>query len=210
MRKIFLVLVMAAASIGIQAQNDYSNFSLSISNYNRNYSNSQVSSLYYNHYGIPQQKLNELYMGFNMNWGDVVLAIELSRFLNVPINTIYENYHMYGGRKGWGNLAKRHGIKPGSAKFRNFKQRMNNENVYWRDTYNDYKVHKNPKIGGKKRYVYPDNLMRDPLPVYKNRGRDYNDRNNKNKNYNEQRKDQKRDNQRRDNNSRNQGRDDRR
>lgn len=174
MKKVFLVLLMATASLCMQAQNDFSNFSISISNYNRNYSRSQVSSLYYNHYGISQQKLNEFYAAFNMNWGDVVLAIEMSRFLNVPMNTIYDNYRVYGGRSGWNNLAKRHGIKPGSLRYRRFRERMNNENVYWRNTCNDYRVHKNPKVGGNRKNVYPANLMKAPLRGNKNQGRDNN------------------------------------
>jgi hypothetical protein len=174
MKKVFLVLLMATASLCMQAQSDFSNFSISISNYNRNYSRSQVSSLYYNHYGISQQKLNEFYVAFNMNWGDVVLAIEMSRFLNVPMSTIYDNYQVYGGRSGWNNLAKRHGIKPGSLRYRRFRERMNNENVYWKNTCNDYRIHKNPRVGGNRKNVYPANLMRTPLRGNKNQGRDNN------------------------------------
>jgi hypothetical protein len=109
-----------------------------------------------------------------MNWGDVVLAIEMSRFLNVPMTTIYDNYRVYGGRSGWNNLAKRHGIKPGSLRYRRFRERMNNENVYWKNTCNDYRVHKNPRVGGNRKNVYPANLMRTPLRGNKNQGRDNN------------------------------------
>ncbi len=167
MKKILLVLTMAVASLGMHAQDDYGNFVRNESNYTNKYKNDQIIGLYQQHYGISQKNLNELYIGFNKNWGDVILGIELSHFLGVPINTIYTSYHQNGGSKGWGVLAQKQGIKPGSAKFHSFKQIMENKNVYWKDTYKDYAVHKNPKIAGRQHAIYPKKLMATPLSVNK-------------------------------------------
>ena len=150
---------MIAASFGMQAQDDFGNFVRSMTNVSINYSNPQVVSLYQQHYDIPQQNLNELYLSFNKSWGDVVLGIELSRFLNVPISTIHDSYQKNGGSKGWGVLAKKHGIKPGSAEFHRFKNIMKYENTYWNHAYKSYGVYKNPKVANKRGSVYPRELM---------------------------------------------------
>jgi len=186
MKRLLLVLAMACASLGIQAQ-VYDDFRVFVGNIllnNKNYTNNEVSSLYNHHYNISEQKLNSLYIGFNKNWGDVALGIEMSRFLNLPINTIYSDYKEYGGTLGWGALAKKHGIKPGSDEFHRLKQRMNNKSTYWRNTCNEYKTKKNPNVAGKKRDIYPNELMKSSLPYnkqkeQKNKYKNYDNKSNK-------------------------------
>jgi len=162
MKKLLFILLLALGCAHLQAQDEYGNFSRNIINYNRDYTYNQVANMYNQHYNIPVQKINELYISFNKSWGDLQLGLELSRYLNIPINTIHSSYIEYGGGKGWGALAKRHGIKPGSAEFHRFKQMMNSEDLYWKNTCKKYKGHKNPKFSDQERRNYPERLMKNP------------------------------------------------
>jgi len=174
MKKLFLTLTVFVASFSMHAQS-YNDFMVFVGNVllnNKNYTNDEVCSLYNQHYGISQQKLNELYNGFNRNWGDVVMGLELSQFLNKPINTIFNDYRDGGATKGWGNLAKEYGIKPGSDEFHRFKQRMKEETIYWKNTHKEYKAKKDLNVAGKNRKSYPNELVEEPLFYHKQKARD--------------------------------------
>lgn len=169
MKKLFLALTVFVASFNMYAQS-YNDFMVFVGNVllnNKNYTNDEVCSLYNQHYGISQQKLYELYNGFNRNWGDVVMGLELSQFLNKPINTIFNDYRDGGATKGWGNLAKEYGIKPGSDEFHRFKQRMKEETTYWKNTHKEYKNKKDPNIAGKHKKNFPNDLVKEPLSFHK-------------------------------------------
>lgn len=186
MKKLFLALTVFVASFNMYAQS-YNDFMVFVGNVllnNKNYSNDEICSLYNQHYGISQQKLYELYNGFSRNWGDVVMGLELSQFLNKPINTIFNDYRDGGATKGWGNLAKQYGIKPGSDEFHRFKQRMKEETIYWKNTHKEYKSNKNLNVAGKNRRSYPNELIEGPLFYHKQKVRD-NKKYKNNKNYKE-------------------------
>jgi hypothetical protein len=60
---------------------------------------------------------------------------------------------------GWGAMAKRYGIKPGSAEFHRMKEVMSNKNRYWKDVYNDYGQNRNPAVARRNRVVFNDQLI---------------------------------------------------
>ncbi len=55
--------------------------------------------------------------------GDVYMAAEVSNIIHKPIETVSETYTKNKG-KGWGEIAKELGIKPGSKEFHEMKARF--------------------------------------------------------------------------------------
>lgn len=140
------------------AQADYSLFARDIRSYSDNYSDDQVMGLYENHYGVPRNTLIQLFGGFGYDWGNVVLGLEISNFLGLPIGDMLIDYRDNNGN-GWGAMAKRYGIKPGSAEFHRMKEVMSNKNRYWKDVYNDYGQNRNPAVARRNRVVFNDQLI---------------------------------------------------
>jgi hypothetical protein len=67
-------------------------------------------------YNISQNKLEYLFVEIEMNPADVYMTLELAKIANISIDTIVNVYKENRG-KGWGVIAKKLGIKPGSNKF---------------------------------------------------------------------------------------------
>ena len=55
--------------------------------------------------------------------GDVYMAAEISNIIHKPIETVSETYTKNKG-KGWGEIAKELGIKPGSKEFHEMKAKF--------------------------------------------------------------------------------------
>ena len=55
--------------------------------------------------------------------GDIYMAAEVSNIIHKPIETVSETYTKNKG-KGWGEIAKELGIKPGSAEFHEMKAKF--------------------------------------------------------------------------------------
>lgn len=66
--------------------------------------------------------LDNLFPKFNRNRGDWVIALELRRITNKSILAIAD---AFDPKKGWGNIARNMGIKPGSTEFKQTKGFMN-------------------------------------------------------------------------------------
>lgn len=156
MKKIALTLTMALTSLLMFADDDYFRFVRSVDQYSHGYANNQVVVLYQNHYGIPQSTLIQLYNDYGNSWGNVVLGLELSHFLGLPISDVF-GYYREGN--GWGVTAQRYGIKPGSAEFHRMKSIMSNKNNYWRGVYRDYKRDRDPRISRRNRIVFNDGMI---------------------------------------------------
>ena len=167
MRKFTIALYIILISTVAFAQQDYTQFAKDIRNYSTNYTDNQVIELYQHHYGVPQNTLRQLFDGFGYDWGNVTLGLELSNHLGVPIADLLGIYKQYPSGNGWGVMAKRYGIKPGSREFHQMKAVMGNKNRYWRGVYDDYQINRNPSIAQRNRVVFDKNLILIGIPSSK-------------------------------------------
>lgn len=160
MKKFFLTLTLIGASITMFAQ-DFNVYVGNMNGYTRQYKNNEVVDLYYNYYGVPQVTLNSYYNDFDNNWGNVALGLELSRILGIPMPDIFGIYRE--GRsngQGWGVMAKRYGIKPGSAAFHRMKDVLGKSQRTWGGVFGDYGKNKNPKIARKDIYIFDNGMVK--------------------------------------------------
>ncbi|WP_242108957.1 hypothetical protein [Luteimonas aquatica] len=68
------------------------------------------------HYGAPRSLVEDLLGRRGWAPGDVYYACAIARALGLPCLDIVNEYERDPGQ-GWGAIAKRHGIKPGSSAF---------------------------------------------------------------------------------------------
>ncbi|WP_308765426.1 hypothetical protein [uncultured Bacteroides sp.] len=161
MKKILLVILVAFTSFtGVRAQNFLGDFAKTMVGLTVNYKGAEISALLNQHYGVPMNTLNSLYVSYNNNWGDVAATLELSNYLNRPVYDVYSCYNKNKG-KGWGVIAKEMGIKPGSDQFKRLKSQMSQKDSYWKNTFKDYGKKKNPKVAYKKRTALKSDLYRN-------------------------------------------------
>jgi hypothetical protein len=73
------------------------------------------------HYDVSQPKIQYLLDRANMLPSDVYMAVKIASVTKKPVDTVVETYDKNKG-KGWGVIAKRLGIKPGSKEFHALKQ----------------------------------------------------------------------------------------
>ncbi|MFA6702628.1 MAG: hypothetical protein WCR12_06830 [Dysgonamonadaceae bacterium] len=157
MKKLFLAFAVLVVSVGVFAQN-YITFENSINRYSRRYDDNQIVNLYQNHYGIPQTILFQLFDGYGRNWGNVTLGLEISYLFGVPVFDVLDIYDGGNNGRGWGAVAKRYGIKPGSAEFHRMKAMMSSKNKYWKDVYKDYSRNPDPRIARRNRIIFDNDL----------------------------------------------------
>ena len=138
MKKIATTLALAMISVAMFAQIDFNLFVRDVGNYARNYSDDQVMGLYEDHYGVPRQTLLQIFGGFGNDWGNVTLGLEMSNLLGVPVGELMGYNRDHSRSNGWGEMARRYGIKPGSPEFHRMKAMMSQKHGYWRDVFNDY------------------------------------------------------------------------
>lgn len=160
MKKIIAACSMMILSVVMIAQSEYSQFTRDIRIYSGNYSDNQVIGLYENHYGLPQNTLLRLFSDFGYNWGNVSLGLEISNFLGVPVGDLLGIYRQYPEGNGWGVMAQRYGIKPGSPEFHRMKAMMNKRKSYWKDIYGDYRTSRNPAVARRNRIHINEGLIR--------------------------------------------------
>ena len=75
-------------------------------------------------YGAPRYLVNELLDKRRWEPGDVYYAAALAYQARRPLNDVARLYETEGKGKGWGVVAQRMGIKPGSAEFHALKGQM--------------------------------------------------------------------------------------
>lgn len=68
-----------------------------------------------NQFGLPQPQVASLLRSVAVP-GDAFMVLQLARMLGLPYERVLHTYNADRGR-GWGNIAKDLGIKPGSAEF---------------------------------------------------------------------------------------------
>ena len=74
-------------------------------------------------YGVTVKKLDMLRVKSKMQPSDIYMALEVSKVLGKPINEVVSSYNK-NKEKGWGNISKGLGIKPGSKEFKALKKRV--------------------------------------------------------------------------------------
>ncbi len=98
-------LDLSLGELNINAKGDMDNFVKSLS----------VS------YGVKQEQVEKLVHIENIPPADVYMVIKVSKVSGNPINLVLHEYKA-GKGKGWGVIAKRLGIKPGSEAFHALKK----------------------------------------------------------------------------------------
>ncbi len=90
--------------VNVQAQGDMRNFSVKLSA----------------QFGVPLPQVNDIVMHVAAP-ADAFMVLELGHMANRPPETVLQTYQRSRG-KGWGELAKELGIKPGSPEFHALKR----------------------------------------------------------------------------------------
>ena len=72
-------------------------------------------------YNIPKIKIEDLLYRVEMTPADAYMTVGIAKFTNKSIDEVVDEYKTNKG-KGWGVIAKRLGIKPGSKEFHALKE----------------------------------------------------------------------------------------
>jgi hypothetical protein len=72
-------------------------------------------------YNIPRIRIEDLLYKVKMTPADVYMTVGLAKIIGKPIDVVVGEYEANRG-KGWGVIAKRLGIKPGSKEFHALKK----------------------------------------------------------------------------------------
>ncbi len=160
MKKLLISLVLIISSITLFAQ-DFDVYVRDMNAYVKPYSSNQIAELYNHYYGVPQKSLIGFYNDFGKDWGNVALALELSQILGIPMPDVFGVYrdgHSQG--QGWGVMAKRYGIKPGSPAFHRMKNSLKKSNKNWGGIFSDYGKNKNAQIAKKSIFIYDNGIIK--------------------------------------------------
>lgn len=79
-------------------------------------------------YNLNESDIGDLHHKFDRNWGDLALGLEMGYLSKKPMNTVFG---MYEKNRGWGNIAKDLGIKPGSEEFHQMKRNLDERYNEW-------------------------------------------------------------------------------
>lgn len=75
-------------------------------------------------YNLSASKIEYMHVSLRMQPSDIFMVAELSVLCGMPIDRVVVVYQK-NKHKGWGQIAKQLGIKPGSAKFHALKSKAN-------------------------------------------------------------------------------------
>lgn len=155
--------------------------------YTKGYSTTQIADLYSNYYGVPASTLNQYFGNFGNDWGNVALALELSHIFGISVPEVFGIYRDGQSKgEGWGVMAKRYGIKPGSPAFHRMKNSMNYSSRTWSGIFGDYKKNKDVRIAQKNVYIFDNGVIKsskggskNQVKIDKQRDKNNNRKNNK-------------------------------
>lgn len=99
-------------------------------------------------YDLTEKKFEILFGKFKLSAGDIVIAAEISKSTGKDIENIADHYSK-NRERGWGNLAKSLGIKPGSSEFHALKNNVHNVAEGISNHHNSNGKHKKNKEKGK-------------------------------------------------------------
>lgn len=87
-------------------------------------------------FGIEEGKLDHIMVKYKMQPADVVFGLEVSKRCHKDVEEVAECYTK-NKNKGWGQIAKEMGIKPGSQEFHEMKSCMKNSKYRGEDNQGD-------------------------------------------------------------------------
>ncbi|TWI01888.1 hypothetical protein IP90_02448 [Luteimonas cucumeris] len=131
-KSIVLAMALAAASGGVQAQDFAFGWNPrtgdmwidqrlgDINDYGYRHRDPFIDEMVV-HYGAPRVLVRELLVDRHWAPGDVYYACSIANILGIPCRNVVEVWDRDHGQ-GWGAIAKRMGIKPGSAEFHRLKK----------------------------------------------------------------------------------------
>ncbi len=100
-----------------------------INDYGRQYRDPFIGEMT-GYYGAPRSLVTDLLDQRRWSPGDVYYACAIASVLNLPCRDVVREYDRNPGQ-GWGNIAKRMGIKPGSPQFHALKRGTANTYDRW-------------------------------------------------------------------------------
>jgi len=112
-----------------------------INDYGRQYRDPFIGEMT-GYYGAPRSLVIELLDRRRWSPGDIYYACAIASVLNLPCRDVVREYDRNPGQ-GWGNIAKRMGIKPGSPQFHALKR--GTANTYDRWGY-PISIHRNERV----------------------------------------------------------------
>jgi len=79
-------------------------------------------------HNLNESAIADLHNKFHRNWGDLAVGLEMGDLSRRPVNNVIDAYEK---NKGWGNIAKDLGIKPGSEEFHRMKRNLSQRDKEW-------------------------------------------------------------------------------
>jgi hypothetical protein len=79
-------------------------------------------------HNLNETAIADLHNKFHSNWGDLAVGLEMGDLSRRPVNNVIDAYEK---NKGWGNIAKDLGIKPGSEEFHRMKRNLSQRDKEW-------------------------------------------------------------------------------
>lgn len=79
-------------------------------------------------HNLNESAIADLHNKFHSNWGDLAVGLEMGDLSRRPVNNVIDAYEK---NKGWGNIAKDLGIKPGSEEFHRMKRNLSQRDKEW-------------------------------------------------------------------------------
>jgi len=125
LRKVFIVLVLLLLSAGVAAAGDF-DLMLKEINLEAEADLGGYKASLALEFGASDKTVSLLLVKEGMKPGDAYMALRLSYMTGKPLATIVGEFKRSKG-KGWGVIAKKLGIKPGSREFHALKQRVGND-----------------------------------------------------------------------------------
>ena len=119
----FSVCGAAEVSFSLSASSGDNDFDLTLHSINSEAQQS-LPSFYSSmdlNFGVKQAEVDVLLYRHRLSPAEAYMAIRLSVLIGKPVDYVLVRYHKYH-KKGWGYIAKKLGIKPGSAEFHRLKE----------------------------------------------------------------------------------------
>ena len=120
-----VVFAVSNVSIGFNAMTGDKELDVSLSNLNveANLNIKTFNKEMTANFAVTEKKLEMLRAQSNMQPSDIYMAFEISKASDKPVEKVISSYKSEK-EKGWGVIAKKMGIKPGSDKFKKLKKRV--------------------------------------------------------------------------------------
>jgi len=127
MKKILLFLLIIASFTAYAQKSGFRSFRVSADRLGTQNATLFGQMLARQH-NLSESAIADLHNKFNSNWGDLAMGLELHRLSKRPVTSVID---AYGKNRGWGDIAKDLGIKPGSDEFHRMKRDLRQRDTEW-------------------------------------------------------------------------------